>query len=83
MASREQRDELAWHFFAPAHQGDLQGMETLVAKDVVLHGDGGVKGPALARALQGHRRVARALLAWARQYLVARGAAVRQAEVND
>ncbi len=35
-------------------------VEELLAHDVVLHGDGGGKAPALARALHGRARVARA-----------------------
>ena len=81
-ASREQRDELAQRFFAAAHQGDLGALEALLAHDVVLHGDGGGKVPALARSLHGRSRVARALLAWARQGLRAGGAELRQVEVN-
>ena len=59
--SREQRDELARRFFAAATEGDLAGLEALLAHDVVLTGDGGGKVPALARPLQGRHRVARAL----------------------
>jgi len=81
-ASREQRDELAQRFFAAAHQGDLQGLEALLAEDVVLRGDGGGKVPALARSLHGRSRVAHALLAWARQGLRAGQASVQQVEVN-
>ena len=44
-ASREQHDELARRFFAAAQKGDLGGLETLLAHDVVLHGDGGGKAP--------------------------------------
>ena len=58
-ASREQRDELADRFFAAAQEGDLEGLEALLAEDVELHGDGGGKAPALARALFGRSRVAR------------------------
>ena len=54
---REQRDELAGRFFAAAEEGDLAGLESLLAEDVVLHGDGGGKAPALARAAA--RRAAR------------------------
>ncbi len=36
-------------------------LEALLADDVVLHGDGGGKVPALARALHGRARVARTL----------------------
>ena len=60
-ASREQRDELAQRFFAAAQEGDLGGLEALLAHDVVLHGDGGGKAPALARSLHGRSRVARTL----------------------
>jgi RNA polymerase sigma-70 factor (ECF subfamily) len=65
--SREQRDDLAQRFFAAARDGDLEGLEQLLAADVVLRGDGGGKAPALARALQGAGRVARTLRAWWRQ----------------
>ena len=50
--SREQRDELARRFFAAAMDGDLAGLEALLAHDVVLTGDGGGKVPALGRPLQ-------------------------------
>src|SRR5215213_8063637 len=61
--SREQREELASRFFAAAEEGDLRGLEQLLAHDVVLRGDGGGKAPALARALHGRARVARTLMA--------------------
>jgi RNA polymerase sigma factor (sigma-70 family) len=47
--TREQRDELARRFFAAAEQGDLSGLEALLAHDVELTGDGGGKAPAIAR----------------------------------
>ncbi len=81
-ASREQRDELARRFFAAVRDGDVEGLEALLAKDVVLHGDGGGKVPALARALHGSRRVARTLGAWIRQGARMPGAEIREAEVN-
>src|SRR5215208_1257191 len=65
-ASREQREELATRFFAAAEEGDLEGLEELLAHDVVLHGDGGGKAPALARAVHGRARVVRTLTAWLR-----------------
>src|SRR4051812_45328830 len=49
--SGEQRDELSRRFFAAAEDGDLGALEALLAHDVVLHGDGGGKVPALARSL--------------------------------
>jgi RNA polymerase sigma-70 factor (TIGR02957 family) len=78
-ASRQQRDELSRRFFAAAQEGDLAALETLLAQDVVLHGDGGGQVPALARSLHGRRRVARTLLVWARR---GGGGSVRHAEVN-
>jgi SnoaL-like domain len=81
-ASREHRDELARRFFAAAREGDVQGLEALLAEDVVLHGDGGGKAPALARALFGARRVARTLSTWFRQGARIPGAELRETEVN-
>jgi RNA polymerase sigma-70 factor (ECF subfamily) len=65
-ADREHGEELADRFVAAAEAGDLESLESMLAEDVVLHGDGGGKAPALARALHGAKRVARALGAWAR-----------------
>jgi ketosteroid isomerase-like protein len=65
-ASREQRERLASRFFAAVEEGDLKGLESLLAADVALHGDGGGKVPAIRRPLHGRSRVARTLLAWAR-----------------
>ena len=49
-ASREHRDELARRFFAAAQEGELERARDAARHDVVLHGDGGGKAPALARA---------------------------------
>ena len=81
-ASREQRDQLATRFFAAAQEGDLQGLEQLLAHDVVLRGDGGGKAPALARALHGRARVARALTAWVAAGARFGGFSVHREEVN-
>jgi RNA polymerase sigma factor (sigma-70 family) len=62
-ASSEQQEELATRFFAAAEQGDLEGLEQLLAHDVVLRADGGGKAPALARAGHGCANVARVLIA--------------------
>jgi RNA polymerase sigma-70 factor (TIGR02957 family) len=80
-AEREERERLAERFFAAARDGDLPALEALLAQDVVLHGDGGGKVPALARSLHGRARVARTLLAWSRLGFAA-GGALRPAEVN-
>jgi RNA polymerase sigma-70 factor (TIGR02957 family) len=81
-ASRAQRDELARRFLAAAEEGDLEGLEGLLAHDVVLHGDGGGKVPALARPLHGRTRVARTLLAWMRAAVRFGGVSLRPVEVN-
>jgi RNA polymerase sigma-70 factor (ECF subfamily) len=80
-ATREQRDELAARFFAAVEDGDLDGLEELLAHDVVMRGDGGGKAPALARALHGRAKVARTLRAGLRTALQA-GVVFRRREVN-
>jgi len=82
-ASREEQEELAARFFAAAEDGDLGGLEALLAHDVVLHGDGGGKAPALARALHGRSRVARTLTAGFNRLRTRLGGfTVRREEVN-
>jgi len=80
--TREQRDELARRFFAAAERGDLAGLETLLAHDVELTGDGGGKAPAIARVLRGRNRVARMLINWARLAARVPGLSLRPVEVN-
>lgn len=64
--SEERRSELGDRFFAAIEGGDVEALEELLSRDVVLRGDGGGKAPALARALRGADRVRRALSAWFR-----------------
>jgi RNA polymerase sigma-70 factor (ECF subfamily) len=80
--SRDQREELARRFFAAARDGDLAGLEALLAHDVVLTGDGGGKVPALARTVHGRNRVARTLLNWIKASARIPGASLRPVEVN-
>ena len=80
--SREKRDQLAQRFFAAIRDGDLAGIESLLAEDVVLRGDGGGRVPALARALHGRSQVARAMHHWATQRMPAARLSVQYAEVN-
>jgi RNA polymerase sigma-70 factor (ECF subfamily) len=81
-ASRDQRDELARRFLAAAQEGDVAGLEALLAQDVVLHGDGGGKAPAIARPIHGASRVARTFTAWVKAAHKFRVAAFHMAEVN-
>src|SRR5215212_6618018 len=80
--TREQRDELAERFFQATEQGDLAGLEALLAHDVELTADGGGKVPALARSLHGRNRVARTLINWIRLAARLPGATLRPVEVN-
>ena len=81
-ASREQHEELAGRFFAAAEDGDLEGLEEMLAHDVVFRGDGGGKAPAAARAVHGRARVARLLVAGLRALARLGGFTTRRAEVN-
>ena len=81
-ASREQREELAARFFLAAEDGDLEGLEALLAHDVVFRGDGGGKAPAAARAVHGRAKVARLLIAGLHALARLGEFTVRREEVN-
>lgn len=81
-SSQEHHDELVQTFLAAAQQGDMDGLEALLAHDVVLSGDGGGKVPALARSLRGRNRVARTLRNWMRIAGRLPGFTLRPTEVN-
>ncbi|MGA7673387.1 MAG: sigma-70 family RNA polymerase sigma factor [Nitrolancea sp.] len=57
--SSKARDELATHFFAAATRGDMDGLVSMLASDVVVYGDGGGKAPQWSRPIVGRERVAR------------------------
>ena len=63
-STREEQQELAERFLAAAQSGDLEAFESLLAADVVLHGDGGGKATAIARPIHGRKRVSRTLAAF-------------------
>jgi RNA polymerase sigma-70 factor (ECF subfamily) len=81
-ASREKQDELAQRFMAAVQEGDVAGLEALLAHDVVLRGDGGGKVPALARSIQGRNRVARTLRNWIKLRARVPGGSARPVEIN-
>ncbi len=60
-ADREDREELATRFFDALKNGDVGGLQNLLAADVQLVGDGGGKAPQLAKAVMGAENVARLL----------------------
>ncbi|MEO5981353.1 MAG: RNA polymerase sigma-70 factor [Pedococcus sp.] len=80
--SQERQQELARRFFAAARDGDLAGLESLLAQDVALTGDGGGKAPALARSLHGRARVAKMLCNWVRVGERVPEISMRPTEVN-
>jgi RNA polymerase sigma factor (sigma-70 family) len=80
--TREQRDELAQRFFAAAEDGDLAGLESLLAHDVELTADGGGNVQALARSLRGRTRVAQTVLNWINRVARHPGVWLRPVEVN-
>jgi RNA polymerase sigma-70 factor, ECF subfamily len=57
-----EHDELLGKFLQATRSGDLEGLMSLLSTDVVLHTDGGGKGPALPNRLKGADKVARAAL---------------------
>jgi RNA polymerase sigma-70 factor (TIGR02957 family) len=81
-ASREQHEQLASRFFAAAEEGDLKGLEELLAHDVVLRGDGGGKAPTIARPVHGRAKVAGTLVAGRRAGARFGGFNWRREEVN-
>jgi RNA polymerase sigma-70 factor (TIGR02957 family) len=80
--SRQQEEELANRFFAAAEEGDLQGLEELLAHDVVFRGDGGGKAPAAARAVHGRAKVARLLVKGLRVLARVGGVTVHREAMN-
>ncbi|WP_433351882.1 RNA polymerase sigma-70 factor [Microtetraspora malaysiensis] len=60
-ADRKQREDLASRFFGALREGDVAGLQELLAADVLMAGDGGGKAPQLARAVIGAEAVARLL----------------------
>ena len=78
----EQRDELARRFFAAAEQGDLAGLEGMLAHDVAMTGDGGGKVPAIKKSLRGRSRVARSLVDHIPMVTRLPGVSLRPVEVN-
>jgi RNA polymerase sigma-70 factor (ECF subfamily) len=81
-ASERRREELADRFLAAAREGELETLESLLAEDVELHGDGGGRAPALASAIYGRRVVATALGSWLELGRRSGGIVFRRAEVN-
>ncbi|MEU6232427.1 RNA polymerase sigma-70 factor [Kitasatospora sp. NPDC047058] len=62
-ADRKEREELAERFFAAFREGDVHGLQELLAADVQMVGDGGGKAPQWGKGVSGAGNVARLLTA--------------------
>jgi RNA polymerase sigma-70 factor (ECF subfamily) len=56
--SKRERDELATRFFAAMTAGDVDGLVTMLAEDVIVYGDGGGNAPQWSQPIVGPQRVA-------------------------
>jgi RNA polymerase sigma factor (sigma-70 family) len=81
--TRERHGELVRLFLAAAEQGDLAGLEALLADDVMMTGDGGGKVPALGRTVHGRHRVAKTLINGTRAFARFAGVTVSTVAVNS
>ena len=80
-ADEAERDRLLERFLAAAQDGDLAGLESVLAEDAVLYSDGGGKATAARKPIAGATRIARAVAAFTRRER-SRGLAGRLARVN-
>ncbi|MEU7137127.1 RNA polymerase sigma-70 factor [Streptomyces sp. NPDC046261] len=80
-ADRQERRELATRFFDALKNGDVGGLQELLAADVQLVGDGGGKAPQLARTIMGAQNVAR-LLGTAFPWLIRIDVTLEPHEIN-
>jgi RNA polymerase sigma-70 factor (ECF subfamily) len=78
---RKAHEELADRFFDAFTLGDVDALQSLLAADVVLQGDGGGKGPQYGRGFVGARNVARAFVSTIPPFLRI-GGVVEQRTVN-
>ncbi len=80
-ASRDKRDELADRFLATLGEGDMDGLVSMLAADVVVYGDSGGTSPSWPRPIVGADKVARLLLGLSEQ-IRGLGITASRAEVN-
>jgi RNA polymerase sigma-70 factor, ECF subfamily len=78
--SRETHLRFITSFFQACQEGDLRGLQDMLAQDVVSWGDGGGKVPSTRRLISGAEKVTRLWLGIARK--VPAGLAISIAEVN-
>jgi len=75
------RSDLVARFLEATATGELDGLVSLLASDVVLHTDGGGKAPALPNLIHGATNVARAVLGGVKKF-GPRNRVVRLVEIN-
>jgi RNA polymerase sigma-70 factor, ECF subfamily len=80
-ADRREREELAGRFFGAFREGDVEGLQDLLAADAQLIGDSGGKAPQFSKPIVGSQNVARVLATAVRQ-LLGVGVAVEPHQVN-
>ncbi|WP_017591944.1 RNA polymerase sigma-70 factor [Nocardiopsis potens] len=80
-ADRREQRRLAARFFGALHDGDVDGLQDLLAADVQLVGDSGGKAPQLPRTVVGAEKVARVLGGFFPRVL-GMGIAIEEREIN-
>ena len=80
-ASRSKREELAAKFFSAVGQGDMDGLVSMLAADVVVYGDSGGTPPSWPRPIVGRDHVGRLLVGIANQMQQV-GVLIEPAEFN-
>jgi RNA polymerase sigma-70 factor (ECF subfamily) len=79
--STPKQEELARRFFGAVERGDTAGLIQLLARDVVVYGDGGGKAPSWLQPIEGQDRVSRLLAGVGRQ-MHQFGLSIRLTELN-
>jgi RNA polymerase sigma-70 factor (ECF subfamily) len=80
-ASRRKREELAARFFSAVGGGNMDGLVSMLAADVVVYGDSGGTPPSWPHPIIGRGNVSRLLLGIAGQ-MRQLGITIRPAEIN-
>jgi RNA polymerase sigma-70 factor (ECF subfamily) len=80
-ASRSKREKLAGQFFRAVGDGDMDGLLSMLAEDVVVYGDSGGISPSWPRPITGRDNVSRLLLGIGGQMRQV-GITISPAEIN-